>query len=46
MEDNDEKVGMAARKHRDVHGHGGGEGFVEPHAKVALSAQQEEDKHT
>ncbi len=45
MEDDDKEVSMGAGKDRNVHGYGGGVGLVQPHAKVPLTAQQQQDKH-
>lgn len=42
----DEQVGVGARENRNVHGDAGTVRLVEPHAKVALSAQQQQDEHT
>ena len=36
---------MGACEDRDVHGHPDAVGLVEPHAKVALAGQQQQDEH-
>jgi hypothetical protein len=45
VEDDDKEVSMGAGEDRNVHGYGGGVGLVQPHAKVPLTAQQQQDKH-
>lgn len=45
VEDHDEQVRVRAGEHRDVHGHGGRVGLVQPDAQVALPGQQQQDEH-
>ena len=46
VEDNYNEICVRSREDWDVNGDGSSVGFVQTNAKVTLSTQQKEDKHT